>query len=175
MVLVSATAMLGVAGFGARFENTAGSPGAPVDDWPAATAIGRVGGRATLLMFVHPQCNCTKASLAELREIVDANPTAADVVLVVDDDDGPAMTLDLPGARVVHEHGEESERFGVATSGEVLLFDAAGRRQFVGGITRGRGLRGPNPGRISLEAALADTTRSADAPVFGCPLAEPSG
>src|SRR5262245_27470762 len=63
----------------ARFETTPGAAGAPPDSRPDAL-IGVAGSeRPLLLMFAHPRCACTHASLAALRQIVEACPGAADV------------------------------------------------------------------------------------------------
>ena len=176
---IGALSCLATVGAGAaqlRYAFTPGELGEPALAWPEHSGITRVPGRATLLMFVHPRCTCTRASLDELAEVIALDPPAADVVLVVDDEDhgplAPAVALDVPGARIVHEHGEETERFGVATSGEVMLFSAGGERRFVGGITASRGARGSSPGRVALEAALTDPHRATDAAVYGCPLTE---
>src|SRR4051812_8688111 len=38
--------------------------------WPGSNLISLTAGRSTLVMFVHPQCSCTRASLAELDSIL---------------------------------------------------------------------------------------------------------
>jgi hypothetical protein len=72
---------------------------------------------------------------------------------------------------VIEDRGEhERRRFAVATSGQVVVYDATGRLRFSGGITADRH-GGPNPGRAAVERVLrgeADTP--AEAAVFGCPL-----
>lgn len=77
----------------------------------------------------------------------------------------------IPGVRVLRDEGEvEAARFGVATSGQVLLYDPAGALRFAGGITAGRGHEGDNANRAALEAVLGGRVAGADAPVFGCEL-----
>ena len=70
--------------------------------------------------------------------------------------------------------GAEARRFGVATSGHVLLYDPRGDLIFSGGITAGRGERGDNRGRAALLGRIMGTGREGlEHPVFGCPLATP--
>jgi hypothetical protein len=72
--------------------------------------------------------------------------------------------------------GIEARRFGVETSGHVLLFNHQGERIFEGGITFSRGHRGANRGRDELLTRIltmeisADSSSESASPVFGCPL-----
>jgi hypothetical protein len=69
--------------------------------------------------------------------------------------------------------GRETDRFGVKTSGQVLLYGPEGALQFQGGITAGRGHEGDNAGRAALRALLTGA-RPADTEtfVFGCSMHE---
>lgn len=74
--------------------------------------------------------------------------------------------------------GLEAARFHASTSGTVLLYSAAGRLRFEGGVTESRGHVGDNFGLDELSAALNATTasESRSSQVFGCALgAEPGG
>ena len=53
-----------------RYANTAGPAAPALERWPDATAIERNETGATLVMFAHPHCPCTRASLAELEHLV---------------------------------------------------------------------------------------------------------
>src|SRR5580704_1321964 len=53
-----------------KYSTTPGHPAAPPRSWPATAPIKRREGRPTLLMFAHPQCQCTGASLGELSIIM---------------------------------------------------------------------------------------------------------
>src|SRR5262245_16749203 len=63
-----------VVGFGLfRLWSYAMTPGPGADapkSWPAATRVERDPSRATLVMFVHPQCACSRASLEELNVLM---------------------------------------------------------------------------------------------------------
>lgn len=93
------------------------------------------------------------------------------------------MAAALPGVTVVRDDsGREALRFGAATSGQTLLYDADGALLFSGGITAARGHAGDNAGRSEL-VSLLNREQSARArtlnpeqshrdatSVFGCPL-----
>ena len=61
----------------------------------------------------------------------------------------------LPNATVVRDDdGREAERFGAATSGQTMLYDARGSLLFSGGITGARAHAGDNAGRSAIVALL---------------------
>jgi hypothetical protein len=82
----------------------------------------------------------------------------------------------IPGVRVLcDEDGLEARHFGAATSGHVLLYRADGRLLFSGGITTARGHAGASAASESIVSFLTTgTAELASAPVFGCPLYDPS-
>jgi len=165
------------------FDQTAGAAGATPARWPGWSGIKRSGGRPELLVFVHPFCSCTAATMAEIEQLsARRKPGAA----------APAITFlffrpsnsgwgpnglwrkaqDLENARAVWDDGaREAKRFGARTSGYVLLYSAEGDLLFRGGITGSRGHQGDNYGLDQLVTSL-DSGRSAGAPsrVFGCAL-----
>jgi hypothetical protein len=69
--------------------------------------------------------------------------------------------------------GAHALQFGLATSGEIALYDPRGLLSFSGGITGSRGHEGDNPGAQKLRAVLAQTAEVGAFPVFGCPLESP--
>ena len=135
-------------------------------------------------MFLHPRCPCSRASVAELASVAArCGPRfAAHAILYrpVEPSEGwdEAVIggLDeaaIPGLRRWGDRGGRlSRRFGVETSGHVLLFDPAGKLLFSGGITASRGHRGGNPGLDAvtsrIEGGAADG--SGRSPIFGCPI-----
>ncbi|HEY8966270.1 MAG TPA: hypothetical protein VIM58_07500, partial [Candidatus Methylacidiphilales bacterium] len=80
----------------------------------------------------------------------------------------------IPGVAVVADpDGKAAALLGAKTSGEVLLFDGAGRLLFSGGITGARGHEGPNAGEaavIALASGAELPAASRRAPVYGCSL-----
>src|SRR2546427_12900141 len=63
-----------VVGFGMsilwRHSTTAGKPAIPLAGWPANAPLPLAKGRATLVMFAHPNCPCSRASIGELAVIM---------------------------------------------------------------------------------------------------------
>jgi hypothetical protein len=78
----------------------------------------------------------------------------------------------IAGIDVVTDvEGREALRFGVRTSGTVVLFDRDGARRFHGGITSARGHEGSNAGiEAVLGLVLQGTSAATRTAVFGCPL-----
>ena len=89
----------------------------------------------------------------------------------------------IPGVEVIADHGGAStRRFGVESSGHVLLYGAEGDLWFSGGITAGRGHSGDNRGRSTIISLLTDGNATAprrsgpsETFVFGCPLLDRPG
>jgi hypothetical protein len=82
------------------------------------------------------------------------------------------MASAIPGVTVMRDaEGAEARAFHGATSGDIMLYGAAGQLLFHGGITASRGQIGPSAGSQALAALLqgqpALQTRT---PVFGCSL-----
>jgi hypothetical protein len=162
-----------------------GDPGTPPSRWPAGTDVRRDDRRPTLLIFLHPRCPCSRASVAELVQILDrcGGRIAARAVLLRPrrghdggiPSDLAAGLAGVPGLLACPDPGgEEARRFGVATSGHVLVYDPRGRLIFSGGITPGRGERGDGVGRAALLGRILGASAcGAENPVFGCPLATP--
>ncbi len=165
----------------ARFDSRPGAAGASPASWPPSTTIARAADRAELLVFLHPFCPCSRATLTELERVLASDGRRADVQLVVSwpqealpRDSGSLVerARSVAGARVVLDLGaREAARFGARTSGLVLLYDASGRLRFEGGITGSRGHEGDNAGEDALLSALRDSGGERRAsPVYGCPL-----
>ena len=167
-----------------RYAGAAGQPAAAPSIWPAASEIARQPDRPTLLMFVHPQCTCSRASLESLARLQAevAGRSAAETVVMVaaarsmgDDWTRGALwqqAAAIPGVRVVADlDGREAARFGAATSGQSLLYGADGHLLFSGGLTPARGHAGDSAGLAALRGLLLDQPAGdARAAVFGCPL-----
>src|SRR5262245_64357250 len=57
------------------YDTTPGLAAAAPVTWPADSHISRDPARPTLVMLAHPRCDCTKASIGELAEIIDRKST----------------------------------------------------------------------------------------------------
>jgi hypothetical protein len=183
-ILVVFWAGFAALGLGAMldFELTPARPGAQRNEWPSRSLLVRDPRRPTLLMFVHPHCPCSRASLAELSNLATScrDRMSIEVLFVKPagcDDDWERTDLlttaqRIPGGTVaLDRNGTESIRFGATTSGETLLFDSGGGLLFRGGITPSRGHEGDNAGRATVEALVTrGSAVVSESPVYGCSL-----
>ncbi|MDP1922800.1 MAG: RedB protein [Myxococcales bacterium] len=167
-----------------RYKATPGPSASTPALWPAQSTLSLSTEVPTLVMFTHPKCPCTAASLAELRvALSSALGKVKPVVAFASPDDGPEWKVSgfrgsaasIPGVELAEDPGRlEAHRFGALTSGHVVLYGADGRLRFSGGITPSRGHGGDNPGRRRLAAILENPALvAASTPVFGCELDEP--
>lgn len=173
------------------YDNTPGTPANAPAVWPAASTLPRDPSGPTLVMLAHPRCDCTRASIGELAELLaraDQRPRTfvvfikpAGVAEGWEKTGTFAQASRIAGVTVVRDDkGAEAERFGVSTSGQTLLYDRDGRLAYSGGITAARGKSGSNTGRTAIlewldtatgahpVAAVAAPTSTAR--VFGCSL-----
>ena len=160
--------------------------------WPTDCDILRSPTAPTLLLFVHPHCSCTRATVTELSRLLSEglprkSTIARPLVLVVATipetgaEDWPETANVLAAAAlsdrdlIVDRGGIFADQFGVVTSGTVMLFDTAGHSIFLGGITASRGHVGENSGLATLKNLLNGKATSGDRnlPVFGCRLCLP--
>ncbi len=167
-----------------RHADTPGKSASKPASWPVNSQIALDANRFTLMMFAHPHCPCTRASLAELETLLANCPgtIAAQVWFIKPagtpedwtDTDNWRRAAAIPGVSVhLDSDGAEARRFHAGTSGETLLYDNQGRLLFEGGITLSRGHVGDNPGCDALEAIASRRTATlAETPVFGCALFE---
>ncbi len=167
-----------------RYANSPGSGGQPPVLWPAGSQIPLDPNRPTLVMFAHPHCPCTRASIGELEvllaqfhgqisaRVIFLKP--ADTITNWEKTDLWRKASSIPGVTVYTDAaGNEARRFHAETSGQTLLYDQRGALQFQGGITLSRGHAGDNPGRSALEILLREGhPDQVKTPVFGCSLFE---
>lgn len=175
-----------LAGFGLLVRH-ATRPGASAAcaRWPADAPLVLDPARPTLLLFAHPRCPCTRASLAELERLATRLGGRARLRVLVHDDPAAGLFGDrgelvaaagrIPGVDLARDPcGTVAALFGAETSGQTLLFAPDGRLLFSGGLTAERACEGPNDGATAILACLdrpaGATLRT---PVFGCPLRTP--
>jgi hypothetical protein len=168
----------------ANYSNTPGREGTAPPDWPTQSRVTLDAHRPTLLMFAHPHCPCTRASLGELDSLLARCPGQLSVHVLFIRPAGAAKdwvqtdlwrrAAALPGVAVQRDDGcVEAQRFHTKTSGNVLLYNPQGRLLFQGGITLSRGHSGDNAGRSALIGLVRhEVARPIQTPVFGCSLFE---
>ncbi len=160
----------------------AGPPAAAPTLWPKDVALSRA--QHTLVMIAHPHCSCTRASIAELARLMTRLPDTvrAHVVFAVPEGMGPGWErTDLwssaalvPRAQVHADFGRRlATRFGVQTSGQVLLYAPNDELVFAGGITPSRAHQGDSIGRNRvIELVEHAVTERAVSAVYGCGIHE---
>ena len=179
---------LGAAGWGmwqlAAYSAAPGADGAASPDWPTGSALARDGTRFTVVVALHPECPCSKATVEELDSIVaqSADRLRVHALFValaglpdpVEKSELWQRARRIPGVELRKDPaGADARRFGARTSGETRLYDPAGRLVFRGGITLARGHVGDNPGQaavLNLLARKTTATTPVTTPVFGCAL-----
>jgi hypothetical protein len=141
---------------------------------------------ATLVMFAHPKCPCTRASMEELaRAMAQCEGRLRVHVMLYLPDKAPAgwtqtdlwqSAAAIPGVEPQWDrNGVEAARFGATTSGFVVLYDAAGRLGFSGGITAERGHAGDNDGEQAVIAmANGKAPGRQTMPTLGCSIFGPN-
>lgn len=138
-----------------------------------------------LMLFLHPKCPCSRATVRQLERVLalHGRDMTCDVHFGVPDGEpvewGRTDIIEsveqIPGV-VTHADpgGRLAERFGVRTSGHVLLYDGE-RLVFSGGITPARGHEGACAGLESIDSFFrADPIVARETDVFGCPLVLPN-
>lgn len=162
-----------------KYSSTPGRIATPPLDWPRRAASQPAAPKATLLVFIHPQCPCSRSTLEELAHIMlRRNQVEARVYfwepagVAWPKTDLYQSASRIPGVRVLSDpDGAIAQQFGARTSGQSLLYNAAGRLVFSGGITAERGHAGENDGEDSIIALLdGGAPLHRTAPVFGCAL-----
>lgn len=171
-----------VVGFGAlhRASSIPGEALAAPARWPASAAIPPDETRPTLLLFAHPHCPCTRATVRQLATLDALRGGAVRVVALlsgpaVDERAADSLAAHAAGALrasiVPDPSGEEARRFGATTSGHAILYSPRGDALFSGGVTPGRGHEGRSDSLDALARALRTASPSRDPfPVFGCPI-----
>jgi hypothetical protein len=165
-----------------QYESTPSAKAMAPSQWPSGGRIHRDPDRPTLVLFAHPHCPCTRASLSELSRLMTTLSGRLGLHVLfsrpegVDDDWESSGLLQrarqIPGAVVdLDAGGREAASFGAHTSGEAFLYGVDGRLLFHGGITAARGHEGDNVGSQRIISLLTTgSTDLAQSAVFGCEL-----
>jgi hypothetical protein len=150
--------------------------------WPDRTGLARNPNGFSLVMAIHPKCSCTRASVSELNKLMLAWGGQVRAIALVtkpfefpdlwSETDVTARLRAIPNVEVVRDlGGADASAFGAQSSGQTLLYDAAGRLVFAGGITAFRGHEGPSVGGEALKQLVAgNAAPRARTHVFGCSL-----
>lgn len=165
------------------------TPGPSGQSTVRPVALAAEPGRSQIVMALHPQCPCTRATLAELEVALRKLPSPDVVLLTATYGDRTWLSSDMcrkaraiPNMRIVEDfQGRLAATLGMHTSGHIVAYNGDGDLVFSGGITFGRGVPGSNDGLAALLAALSLNTNASQGgmvpgykvptyPVFGCSL-----
>lgn len=164
------------------YQSAHGSAGSAPANWPRRTQLVLDTNRATLIMFAHPQCACTRAGIEELNHLLARcenhlraqiwfyRPSSVAKEWVRSSLWRRAATI--PGISL-HEDvdGAQAKLFGVDISGSVLVYDTSGKLRFKGGIT-GSHNPGNSKGGEDMIVSISDSPSPdfGQTPVHGCSL-----
>ena len=170
------------------YEFGAGASAQAPQTWPADASITPAATHGTLLLFAHPRCPCTRATVRELEQLLHraAGAVATTVFFVQPEGYDAAWVQEaalwhlaerIPGVTPrIDVQATEARRFGAITSGQVLFYDATHVLQFSGGITASRGHEGDNIGRRAvIDLIDGRSPKHPSPPVFGCALYQQHG
>lgn len=169
-----------------KYEYTPGPQANTLERWPEGSKIPRDEKLYTLVMFAHPCCPCSVASVEELAIVMPeckGRLTAIVEFYVPDGRDTDWVGSELcssasaiPGVIVrIDEAGAEAAKFHAESSGFSVLYDPQGNLVFSGGITSSRGHRGENVGRTAvIDVVQGNSPEVRNTPVFGCEICNPN-
>jgi hypothetical protein len=165
-----------------QYSYIPGRPASAAPVWPANPWVAPAPNRPTLLVFAHPRCPCSRATIGELARIMAVSRSRVSVTVFFyapsteppdwDRTDLWRDTSAIPGVRTAEDRdGSAARLFGAFTSGETLLFGTDGRLAFHGGITPARGHAGDSSGQDAILNLIAGRPAArTSAPVFGCSI-----
>lgn len=165
-----------------RYQSMPGEVTAAPSQWPSGVRIVPKQDCFNLVVFLHPRCPCSRATLNELSRTLARCPANFNVQVLVWKPSSAALDWTktdifhsaelLPSCSIhVDEDGRDAEQFGAATSGHMVLFGKSGELLFSGGITSLRGHEGANPASDALRSLLLqESTAFCSYPVYGCPF-----
>jgi len=159
-----------------------GTPNPVPTGWPLADAVPLDGVRPTLVVFAHPRCPCTKATLSQIERLQASARRGFAVRFAFYEPVGAGAdwrdtalwrrAAMMPDSLAVPDPGGGlALACGAMTSGTVGLYGPDGAVRFWGGVTPSRGHEGESVGLAALREILRGEDpgrRTAD--VFGCSI-----
>lgn len=156
--------------------------GNPPSKWPPNSSLVQSKDLPTLILFAHPKCPCTRATINELAIIMAQNKNKVNAYayfykpLGYPDSWTKSDTWNkiqsIPGVTPkIDTNGKETKLFKAQTSGHVLLYNKNNDLIFSGGITSSRGHEGNNTGRKAVvEAIKGNLTKKVFTNIYGCKI-----
>lgn len=150
--------------------------------FPAKSIVQMAKGRQNIILFLHPMCPCSMASVDEFHELMRAGEkdSVGTVVAFMPQEMQSEWALQpvfsslkrIRNVSIVYDTtGAQADIFGATTSGHVLIYDGRGILQFSGGITASRGHSGDNANfELAKKTILERNPKFVTTPVLGCAL-----
>lgn len=150
--------------------------------WPTSIIITPDAFKYSLVIFAHPKCQCSDATLEELVNVLNESPDRLHVSVYFYRPQGSPADWNkgalwkkaekITGVNLYDDEGGSMARhFGARTSGQTYLYDTNGDLMFAGGITGSRGHIGNNKGRQAIAIAVSTGRPASDfTNAFGCGL-----
>lgn len=165
-----------------EYEMTEGPLGNSKRIFPEKSAVQLTHGRQNIVLFLHPACPCSAATVDEFHELMHEgeSDSIGKVVFFMPPEQESEWALlpiissvkRIPNVSISYDtNGSQADLFGATTSGHVLIYDGRGILQFSGGITGSRGHTGNNKNlEIAKNTIIAKNPKFVTTPVFGCSL-----
>ena len=166
----------------AHYANKPGKAATAPEVWPVESALKLAPEKPSLLVMLHPQCSCSRATLRELERMtrVIGDDVATRLLFFESSNMDSSWVLGdlwemaqaIPYVELIRDRdGQLTQEFGAFTSGQTLLYDPDGELLFRGGITAARGHEGDNAGKQALLALIKEhKILREETPVFGCSI-----
>ncbi len=130
-----------------------------------------------LVLFLHPHCPCSFATVNELKRVLARTDVDLSVVFIDLDKSYDLSRQELfkqvsqikAAKIIIDKNNVMTKAFKVYTSGTILAYNKDGGLIFQGGITAGRGEEGDNLAKNKLVQSLK-CQKMSQAQVFGCSL-----
>ena len=153
-----------------QFESTPGRAADALASWPATSRIPRAPGEWRLVMLIHPHCSCSRASIEELRRIIEKSPASLRTYVVVYRPGEFPNGWEKTDVFTSASHLPRTHIILGFTSGQTFLYDGDGKLRFSGGVTLLRGHAGFNSGSAEVMQIARTRVGNGAHPVFGCAI-----
>lgn len=180
MILIIIFGAMSVGGihFLMNYAGEAGNPVVSIGSWPLDSKLAHSKNHH-LIMFLHPGCSCSKASLAELSRLMSEEKELKAQIVVMKspkleklfhENDLIKQAKNIPRTQIFYDQdGVEARHFKAETSGLTHLYSDS-TLLFAGGLTMARGHEGESVGKRAIISFLHGKKSQEKSLVFGCDI-----
>lgn len=153
-----------------------------IEDLPAGSLPSDLSASTKVLLFYHPKCPCTLATIRNLNRLSSQFSSHVRIVAFAYQPQGePNSWIESQTTRILRSNeltevfvdpdGKTSKSFGALTSGHLLVYDRDNLLAFSGGITHLRGHEGDSCASSEfVRCVRGRNTEATRWPVFGCAI-----